>query len=91
MKTIQNKNGSRSKVAVITGSSEGIGKAIVMAFANCGEYSGIVTNSKKIDAAQQVSDEIKTLGCDSIAIQADVSLQSFPAREMICYLLSMGT
>jgi glucose 1-dehydrogenase len=76
MKTIQNKNGSRSKVAVITGSSEGIGKAIAMAFANCGEYSGIVTNSRKIDAAQQVSNEIKTLGCDSIAIQADVSKES---------------
>jgi glucose 1-dehydrogenase len=73
MKTIQNKNRSRSKVAVITGSSEGIGKAIAMAFANCGEYSAIVTNSRKIDAAQQVSDEIKNLGCDSIAIQADVS------------------
>jgi NAD(P)-dependent dehydrogenase (short-subunit alcohol dehydrogenase family) len=42
MKTIQNKNRSRSKVAVITGSSEGIGKAIAMAFANCGEYSAIV-------------------------------------------------
>ena len=76
MKTIQNKNGSKSKVAVITGSSEGIGKAIAIAFANSGEYSGIVTNSRKIDAAQQVSNEIKTLGCDSIAIQADVSKES---------------
>ncbi|HZA08289.1 MAG TPA: 3-oxoacyl-ACP reductase FabG [Nitrososphaeraceae archaeon] len=76
MKTIQNKNGSKSKVAVITGSSEGIGKAIAIAFANSGEYSGIVTNSRKIDAAQQASNEIKNLGCDSIAIQADVSKES---------------
>jgi glucose 1-dehydrogenase len=76
MNTIQNdviKKERRNKIAVITGSSEGIGKAIAVAFANSGQYSGIVTNSRKVEGAQQVADEIKSLGYDSIAIAADVS------------------
>jgi glucose 1-dehydrogenase len=68
-KNSENKN----KIAVVTGSSEGIGKAIAVTFARSGEYSGIVVNSRKLEEAQRVSDEIKALGCNSIAIQADVS------------------
>jgi glucose 1-dehydrogenase len=83
--TIQNNNNDdkdkknqkrRSKIAIVTGSSEGIGKAIAVAFARSGEYSGIVVNSRKIEEAQLVADEIKALGCDSIAIQADVSKEN---------------
>jgi NAD(P)-dependent dehydrogenase (short-subunit alcohol dehydrogenase family) len=66
----------RSKIAIVTGSSEGIGKAIVVAFARSGEYSGVVVNSRKIEEAQRVADEINALGCDSIAIQADVSKEN---------------
>ena len=76
-KNDQNKNAGRtSKIAIVTGSSEGIGKAIAVAFAKSGQYSGIVVNSRKLEAAQQVADEIKKLGCDSIAIQADVSKEN---------------
>ncbi len=60
----------------MTGSSEGIGKAIVIAFAKSGEYSGVVINSRKEEEAQRVSNEIKIVGCNSIAIQADVSQES---------------
>src|ERR687886_874818 len=66
----------RDKIAVVTGSSEGIGKAIAVAFARSGEYSGIVVNSRKIEEAQRVADELKKLGCDSITIQADVSKEN---------------
>jgi glucose 1-dehydrogenase len=66
----------RSKIAIVTGSSEGIGKAIAVAFARSGEYSGIVVNSRKIEEAQRVADEIKALGCNSIAIRADVSKEN---------------
>lgn len=69
-------NKRRSRIAIVTGSSEGIGKAIVVAFARSGEYSGIVVNSRKIEEAQRVVDELKKLGCDSIAIQADVSKEN---------------
>src|ERR671915_1978669 len=66
----------KKKIAVVTGSSKGIGKAIVIAFANSKQYSGIVTNGRNIDELQRVSDEIKSLGCDSIAIVADVSKEN---------------
>ena len=66
---------SKLKVAVVTGSSKGIGKAIALSFANSKEYSGVVINSRKVEEAQAASKEIKNLhkGCDSIAIGADVS------------------
>jgi glucose 1-dehydrogenase len=64
------------KIAVVTGSSKGIGKAIALAFANSKEYSGVVVNARKIEEAQTVSDEIKRIGCNSIAIEADVSKES---------------
>ena len=72
----QNDNKKRNRIAIVTGSSEGIGKAIVIAFAKSGEYSGVVINSRKEEEAQRVSDEIKIVGCNSIAIQADVSKES---------------
>jgi glucose 1-dehydrogenase len=81
----EKKQRTGSKIAIVTGSSEGIGKAIAIAFARSGEYSGIVVNSRRLEEAQQVADEIKALGCDSIAIQADVS------KENDCISLIEGT
>ena len=46
------------KIAVITGSSKGIGRAIALAFAKSKNYSGIVTNARYQNAAQAVSDEV---------------------------------
>jgi NAD(P)-dependent dehydrogenase (short-subunit alcohol dehydrogenase family) len=66
----------RKKVAIVTGSSKGIGKAIAFAFAKSKEYSAVIINSRKVEEAQQVSKEIKRLGCNSIAIEADVSKES---------------
>lgn len=61
------------KVGVVTGSSKGIGKAIAITFAKSGEYLAVVTNARKLQEAQTVSDEIRTLGCNSIPIEADIS------------------
>jgi glucose 1-dehydrogenase len=72
-----NTNNRTGRVAVVTGSSKGIGRAIVLAFAKSGNYGGIVVNSRKHAEAQQVSNEIKKfLGCNSIAIEADTSKES---------------
>jgi glucose 1-dehydrogenase len=63
----------QNKVTIVTGSSKGIGKAIAIDFAKSKQYSAVVINSRKAEEAQQVSNEIKMLGCDSIAIVADIS------------------
>ncbi len=78
------------KIAVVTGSSKGIGRAIVRAFAMSGEYKGIVTNSRKIEDAQKVSEEIKSLGCDSIAIAADISKESDCIKLMQMTMIHYG-
>ena len=70
----------RKRVAIVTGSSKGIGKAIAFAFAKSKEYSAVVINSRKLEEALQVSTEIKRLGCNSIAIEADVSKEHDCAR-----------
>jgi len=65
---------SGERVAVITGSSRGIGRAIALNFAKSKEYSSIVINSRRIDEAELVVQEIKkNTSCDSIAIPGDVS------------------
>lgn len=68
--------GKVNKIAVVTGSSKGIGRAIAIAFAKSQTYSGIVINSRKLSDAQLVSRDIDALGCPSIAIEADISKES---------------
>jgi NAD(P)-dependent dehydrogenase (short-subunit alcohol dehydrogenase family) len=63
------------KIGVV-GSSKGIGKAVAIAFAKSGEYYAVVTNARKLQEAQAVSDEIRTLGCNSIPIEADISKEA---------------
>ncbi len=65
----------KGEVAVITGSSRGIGKAIALEFAK--EGAKIVINySKSKEEALKVMGEIKELGADVIEIQADVSSEN---------------
>jgi 3-oxoacyl-[acyl-carrier protein] reductase len=59
------------KVAVVTGSSRGIGRAIAIKLAKEGAY--VVVNSRKKESAQKVVDEIKRSGGKAIAIGGDVS------------------
>jgi glucose 1-dehydrogenase len=70
----ENNNKMESKVAVITGSDRGIGRAIALGFAKSNEYTGIVVNARKRDETERVAKEIQDIGnCDSIAVIADVS------------------
>jgi len=62
----------KDKVALITGSSRGIGRAIALAFAK--EGADVVVNYlRSRDKAEEVVSEIKRLGRKAIAIRADVS------------------
>ncbi|MBA2534122.1 MAG: SDR family oxidoreductase [Rubrobacter sp.] len=61
-----------NKVAVVTGSSSGIGAAIALAIA--GEGAAVVVNyASHPDAAQSVVEEIESSGGRSVAVGADVS------------------
>lgn len=61
-----------NKVAIVTGASRGIGKAIALALAAEGA-SVVVNYASSKEAAEQVVDEIVAAGSSAIALQADVS------------------
>ncbi|MEH2249701.1 SDR family oxidoreductase [Nostoc sp.] len=60
------------KVAIITGASRGIGRAIALKLAGNGA-SVVVNYARNAGKAQEVVAEIEKLGVKAIAIQADVS------------------
>lgn len=60
------------RVALVTGGSRGIGKAIVVALAKAGAKVALIYQSNK-DAAEKLVSELTTDGREVYAIQADVS------------------
>lgn len=56
----------KDKVAVITGGSRGIGKAIALEFASAG--ADIVVASRKLDACKACAEEIEKLGRKALAV-----------------------
>lgn len=60
------------KVAIVTGASRGIGRAIALKLASNGA-SVVVNYAGNADKAQEVVAEIEKLGVQAIALQADVS------------------
>src|SRR3954467_2572049 len=62
----------KGKVAIVTGSSRGIGAAIAKRLARDGARV-IVNYARRADAAEQVVREIKDGGGDAKAVGADVS------------------
>ena len=73
-----NKNSSFSnKVAIVTGSSQGIGKAIAIALAKEGAY--IVLNGRNQERLSEAETELKVYTSNVISICADVS--SIPGSQ----------
>lgn len=64
------------KVAVVTGSKRGIGRAIALAFAEAG--ANVVVSSRVAEDAQlqMVYNEIKNLGRQALAIQSDITRET---------------
>jgi len=58
------------KVAVITGASRGIGRAIGLRLAGAG--AKVVVSSRRLENVQAVADEIEAAGGEALAIQAHV-------------------
>lgn len=61
----------KNRVVVITGASSGLGKQMAYAFAKQG--ANLVLLARRIEKLNEISQEIKTLGVDALAIKCDVT------------------
>ena len=68
-------------VAMVTGSSRGIGRAIALAFARSGANLAVAYN-QNADRAEVVSEEIRSLGGNAIVLQLDVSARASIRRAI---------
>lgn len=70
MSTIKSKFDLNGKVAIITGSSKGIGKSIAQGLAENG--AKVVVSSRKQSAVDAVAEEFKAAGLEAIGIQCHI-------------------
>ena len=63
------------KVALVTGSSRGVGRAVALGFAQQGAKV-VVNYTSNQGAADEVVSEIESMGTAAIAVKADVALKS---------------
>ena len=69
----------KNRIALVTGASRGIGAGIAIALARAG--ADIAVNYReRADAANQVCEEIQSLGRKAVAVQADVSIAAEVTR-----------
>jgi NAD(P)-dependent dehydrogenase (short-subunit alcohol dehydrogenase family) len=61
----------KDKIAIVTGSSVGIGKAIALTFAKEGAI--VVTNSRKLERAEATANEVRAIGSQALGIEADLT------------------
>lgn len=65
----------KDKVALVTGSSRGVGKAVALGYAK--EGANVVVNyTSNEKAANEVVDAIQGMGCKAVAVKADVARKS---------------
>jgi 3-oxoacyl-[acyl-carrier protein] reductase len=83
------KRNLKGRVAVITGSSRGIGRAIALKLASLGAKV-VVNYLKSEDAAEEVVEAIKAEGGEAISVQADVSAFGDARRLIEAAIESFG-
>ncbi|MFQ5457472.1 MAG: SDR family NAD(P)-dependent oxidoreductase [Myxococcota bacterium] len=60
----------KGKIAIVTGSSRGIGRAIALAYADAG--ADVVVSSRKPDACEPVAKEVESRGVRSMVVPCHV-------------------
>ncbi len=70
----------QGKVALVTGASQGLGRALALAYAK--EGASLVINSRSEEGIRPVAGEIEGLGVDVLAVAADVSKDE-DARRLV--------
>lgn len=82
-------NKLKGKVALVTGSGRGIGRAVVLKLAS--EGARIVVNDLDNDPANEVVAEIKALGGDAVAVVGSVTDPEFAGRFVKSALENFGS
>ncbi len=77
------------KVALITGGSRGMGKAIALAYARAG--ADVAVCSRHLKESQSTAQEIKDLGRHSVGIQADTSVKADVENMIDRVVKELGT
>jgi short-subunit dehydrogenase len=78
----------RDKRAIITGASEGIGRALALALAKRGVHVALL--ARGLERLEAVAEECRRLGVSAYAIQADVSLEEDCRRMIELAIRSLG-
>jgi 3-oxoacyl-[acyl-carrier protein] reductase len=71
----------KGKAAIVTGSSSGVGRATALQLAQRG-CAVLINYSRKREAAERVSEEVRAYGVPSVAVRADVSVDA-DCRAMV--------
>ncbi len=70
----------QGKVALVTGASQGLGRALALAYAK--EGASLVVNSRSEEGIRPVTEEVEGLGAEVLAVAADVS-RGEDARRLV--------
>lgn len=76
------------KVAVVTGGSRGIGKALALGLAEAG--ADVVVSSRTLEPCQEVANQIEAMGRQALAVAADVSKEEDVERLFASTLERFG-
>ena len=86
---IQSLFGMTGKVAIVTGSSKGIGKAIVENYAKLS--AKVVVSSRKEEACEDVAEGIRRDGGEAISIPCNISNEDDLSRLVDTTLEEVGS